>query len=173
MIKSLQLIIIGFLLTTALSGCKASIDIFPTKKPTNLGITIAWHKGTVFTADYPTEKLKGSGINLAKRFTPTKADIEIFQSIFIQQVVGHGRSHIGHYKDYPYKASGKHFMQFAGFINERGEKVLHINFLYNQDNAITYEDDYKTVLDGGDHYWQLDVNLTTQQVIDLRVNGVG
>ena len=60
-----------------------------------------------------------------------------------------------------------------GFINTNGEKVIHINYIWNQGAfKMHFEDDYKTVLDGGSHYWQLNVNLTTQKVIDLRVNEV-
>ena len=155
-----------------LFACKASIQILPTKKPTNLAIKIAFRKGTIFTENYSAENLSKKNFAISKRFTPSKTDIEQMLSIMYQQVIGRGKSHVGSYPGYPWDMNmNSYFTQYFGFINNNGEKVIHLNYLWNKGpDKISYESDYITVSNGGKHYWQLDINLTTEKVIDLRVN---
>ena len=107
-------ILVFFLLALLMAGCKASIDIFPTSVPTNLGVKIALRNGTIFTEQYPVSNLGLPGVDLGKRFTPTKANIEETEVVLREQVIGMGKSHVGHYKNYPVGgASNKYFMQYV------------------------------------------------------------
>ncbi len=61
--------------------------------------------------------------------------------------------------------------------------VLHINLFWDKysiidklkgyhDNRLKYNSDYARVFDGGSYYWQVNVNLTKNQLSDLQINGI-
>nr|WP_294791616.1 hypothetical protein [uncultured Mucilaginibacter sp.] len=163
-----HLFAISLLCMLNMFACKPTIQILPTKKPTNIGIKIAFRKGTIFTENYSAENLGKNNFDISKRFT----HIEQMLSIMWQQVIEVGKLHVGSYPGYPWDMNmNGYFTQYFGFINASGEKVIHLNYLWNKGpNKVTYESEYMTVSNGGKLYWQLEINLTTGKVIDLRVN---
>ena len=74
--------------------------------------------------------------------------------------------------------------QYYGFIDKEGNKVLFVNFIWSRysisDRLKGYfkdeSDDWKTqrviVLDGCSHYWSIEVNITKNNLQNIRVNGV-
>ncbi len=173
--KLYQLMSVSWVLISICSSCTTSIKTFPTKKSTNIGVKMGLREGTIFTAEYAPRILDLPGIDIKKRFTPSKEDVEETERILREQVIGVGKSHRNHYPKYPVnKNLNSYFMQYLGFTTAKGEKIIHVNFLRNKGTSkykLNFDDDYETMFGGGDDYWQLDINLTTQQVIDLRVNG--
>jgi hypothetical protein len=67
---------------------------------------------------------------------------------------------------------GKYFRQYIPVINENGEKEIWMNFSCN-----TQENDrWKTgllppVMDGGNCYFSIKINLTKETYSDLKING--
>lgn len=168
----LQVVLIALIAISL--GCKVAVRTFSTKIATNIGVEMGFRKGVIFTADYPILHLALPGVDPSKRFTPTKKDIEETNSIFREQVIGSGKAHLNHYENYPVGINlNKYFMQYVGFINARGEKVIHINYVWKERDVDYFNSEYLNINDGGNHYWQLNINLSAHKVINLWVNGMG
>lgn len=71
--------------------------------------------------------------------------------------------------------------QYVGYVNENGEKVIHINFLpktYSEigmDNVErkVWKERWIEMEDGGSSYWQIKYSLKTKSFFDFFVNGNG
>ncbi|MGB3180491.1 MAG: hypothetical protein WBB45_03830 [Cyclobacteriaceae bacterium] len=66
----------------------------------------------------------------------------------------------------------KYVRQYIGYINTSGERIILVNMLWAQD--IDYEgldNDYILVFDGCSHYWKVKVNLSSDKIFDLEING--
>lgn len=60
--------------------------------------------------------------------------------------------------------------QYWPIINENGEKVVWINF-FCSDNEPISTDNIVRVLDGGNCYFNIKINLTKKQYTELNING--
>lgn len=66
----------------------------------------------------------------------------------------------------------KYIRQYVGVINENGDKVLWLNFVWKSGaDKKRLSEDIETVLDGCSHYWNIKVDIDKEVVYDLRVNG--
>jgi hypothetical protein len=163
--------IIGLLIL--LSGCKASISIFSTETTTNLGLKVAYRKGVIFTDRYVVKDPDIIGYNPANRFTPTKDDIEKVQVIY-RPLGAHGKPNNPNYRPPIVDGTrGPYFMQCVGFINLKGDRIIHINYHVNRSDSkqqqFKYEDDYMPINDRpGD--WQVDFDLTIMTLRNLKIN---
>jgi hypothetical protein len=67
----------------------------------------------------------------------------------------------------------KYYKQIIAVVNSKGEKEVWVNCLC----SIYYSPDWKTqsfmILDGGSCFFNLKINLSTNTVYDLMINGVG
>ena len=61
--------------------------------------------------------------------------------------------------------------QYVPVINQKGEKIIWINFFCQDSNSVNWKIDIPIVADGGNCYFNLKINLTTKQYSDLRING--
>jgi hypothetical protein len=52
-----------------------------------------------------------------------------------------------------------------------GDKAIHINLVWNENKAIGVDSDYVLAADDENRNWQVDINLTNQKVIDVKVKG--
>jgi hypothetical protein len=120
-----------------------------------------------------------------KKFTPTKQDIILAEQILKQQIEKANNPKFNQFgrRQYIHRNLNKYFRQYAGFINENGDRVIHINFYWDRfnifdrlkgdwDGRLDYTSDYAVVMDGGYRYWNVNVNLTTKSLYNLSVNGV-
>ena len=86
-------------------------------------------------------------------------------------------NHNNHYKDDPeaFEQWGleldKYKRQYVPVINQKGEKVIWMNFFCKNSNIKNQENEILLVLDGGNCYFNLKINLTTKQYSNLEVNG--
>ncbi len=172
-------------MATLLFGCKASIVTFQTSDPQKVGIKTTKFRGTAFDSSYSNEKLFLPATFTLKKFTPTKQDIVLAEQILKQQIekANHRRMNQVGRKQYIHQNLNKYFRQYAGFINENGDRVIHINFYWDKytvfdrvkgywDNRLEYTSDYTVVMDGGSRFWNVNVNLITKTLYNLSVNGV-
>lgn len=67
----------------------------------------------------------------------------------------------------------KYCRQYFGFINTKGEKVVWINMFWNRDFNDKAKYELISVNDGCSYYWNIEVNITTQTLSNLKVNGKG
>lgn len=68
----------------------------------------------------------------------------------------------------------KYLRQYFGYTNAKGEKVICINAFWNDvenKSDSHWLNDIVDVLDGGNSYWRIKINLTTHQLFDFTVNG--
>ncbi|MGY5353441.1 hypothetical protein [Wenyingzhuangia sp. IMCC45467] len=61
--------------------------------------------------------------------------------------------------------------QYVPIINEKGEKKVWINFFCDNFGADNWKTEIVEVLDGGNCYYSIKINLKTKQYYDLRING--
>ena len=168
-----------------LDGCKTTIKTFATTDKDKIGVKSNKFRGTIFKSSYPQDKLFISSVDSINRFTPTENEIKLAETILKQQIEKLNNPRINQFgkKQYIDKNLNKYFRQYVGFINDKGHKLIHINFYWDKytlfdrlkgydDQRRDYTSDFSMVLDGGSHYWNVNVNLTTNKLERLEVNGV-
>lgn len=80
------------------------------------------------------------------------------------------------YERYPiiYKNFDKYVRQYYGIYNEKGEKILMVDFLWRED---AYEIGWKCarimIADGGSFFWHISVNMKKKKCFNYRINGIG
>ncbi len=76
-----------------------------------------------------------------------------------------------------------YFRQYVGIVNDKGQRVVHINFYWNKyglldrlkgfaDRRLDHDSDYTVVFDGCSHYWQINVNFEEKKLSNLMINGI-
>ena len=71
------------------------------------------------------------------------------------------------------KYLNKYFRQYFGFINNRGENVVWINMFWNKDLNENAKHNLIIVSDGCSYYWDIEVNIATEALKNLAINGNG
>jgi len=61
--------------------------------------------------------------------------------------------------------------QYVAVINEKGEKEVWVNFFCDDWESDNWKSDIMMVLDGGNCYFNLKVNLTNKSYSELGING--
>lgn len=85
--------------------------------------------------------------------------------------------HNREYPEYPWKETGYELStdgfkrQYVPAINEIGQKIIWINFFCDDWGNEQWKSEIITVLDGGNCYFQIMVNLATKSYSELGVNG--
>lgn len=109
-----------------------------------------------------------------KRFTPTKAQIDLAETelrINLKQI----NSRKINQTSSPIidKNLKKYRRQYFGYIDENGDEILIINSFWKErkDKKEVWLNDYIRVLDGGSYYWGIKYNITKKKLFELIVNG--
>ena len=178
-----SLIIISVL--TLLFSCRTSIKTFQTTDTNKIGVKSNNFRGTIFTSSYSNSFFIPASDTL-KRFTPTKEDIVLAETILKNQIEKVNASRMNQFgrRQYIHKNLNKYFRQYVGLINEQGNRVIHINLSWDRftifdrikgfsDSRLDFTSDYSMTLDGGSYYWNVNVDLTAKALYGLSVNGVG
>jgi len=71
------------------------------------------------------------------------------------------------------KNPSRFYKQFVAVINSKGEKEVWVNCFCSVENEPNWKTAIVGVLDGGSCYFNFKVNLTTNTLYDLTINGVG
>lgn len=179
-----KLLILIFLATLLLS-CKTSIETFQTNDKDKIGVKSNKFRGTIFKSTYQKDKVYIAVTDSIKTFTPSIQDVTLAESILKEQIENANRSHINQLEKRQYidRNMNKYFRQYIGFINNKDERIVHINFHWDRftlmdrikgywDDRLDYTSDFSLVLDGGSRYWKVNVNLTTKTLYGLSVNGL-
>ena len=109
------------------------------------------------------------------RFTPTKEEVFKAENALKSKLkyinnplINQSSSTIIH------KNLKKYKRQYFGYINDKGEKVLYINSLWSKsvkENHWHWLNEIIWISDGGSHYWNIEYNLETEELMNLSVNG--
>ncbi len=110
------------------------------------------------------------------RFTPTDAEIAEAERIIQKRIAYVNRDHYNQGGMCPVidEHMRMYRRQYVGFTNDRGDHVIWVNFLW--DDELTDErlaSDILLTTGGCGHFWHLKCNLNTTKVYSLEVNGDG
>lgn len=73
-----------------------------------------------------------------------------------------------------HKNLNKYVRQYVGFINDNGDKIIWINFLWQK--GMLQEElkkDIISISDGCSYYWNIEVNIDSHNLTNMQVNGRG
>jgi hypothetical protein len=161
------------------------METIQTGDANKIGVKSNKFRGTIFTHSYQTDKLFITKVDSANRFTPTKENIKLAESILQEQISEANKRHVNQFgkRQYIDRNLNKYFRQYVGYLNENGDRTIHISFHWDKftitdrikgywDDRLNYTSDYSIVFDGGSRYWSVNVNLTSKTLFGLSVNGV-
>ena len=170
---------------TLLISCRSTIATFQTSDASKIGIKSNRFRGTLFTVSYQSDNLFLKSVDSLNRFTPTKLDILLAEKILSEHIREANKNRINqfHKRQYIDKNLNKYFRQYIGYIDKKGDRSIHINFIWDRfslidrlkgywDGRLDYTSDYSIVFDGGSRYWSIEVNLISKKLYGLAVNGV-
>ncbi len=148
----MRILIVIFLSIWSISSCYS-------QNSNTIKISERKYTGYIFPADYD------EGFGTYGRITPSAEDIRQAESIL---------STLFDKKPYYKKLIRKNYIrQYLGYYLN-GDTILYIN-LFKKRAAKRWGNSYQKellhVLDGGDSYWQVRINLTKKKVIEYNING--
>lgn len=171
---------------TLLISCRTSIDTIQTSDKNKVGVKSSKFRGTLFTNSYPSDSLFIENTESVIRFSPTAMDIALAESIVKKQLRETNKIRLNQIgkRQYIHRNLDKYFRQYVGFVNNKGDRIIHINFHWDRytlmdkmngywDTRLDYTSGYSIVFDGGSKYWNVNVNLTSKTLYGLYVNGFG
>lgn len=125
--------------------------------------------GEVFKENFDSNEIDKS----LKRFTPTIEEINQAEIILSNNFKKENKSKDGKFIS---RNLNDYKRQYIGFLNSNGDKILYISFFLDkkskkQDDQF-WKEDYKMILDGGASYWIARINLKTNKLENIAINGV-
>lgn len=121
-------------------------------------VKTAAYQGYIFPSDNPSYMFAG------KRFMPSQLSVGMAERILTEQWRKAGGERIS-------KELSTYVRQYVGYTNEKGEKIIWINFVHEPTPGYELDKAIYEMKDGGDSFWNVKVNLTTHQLFELNVNG--
>jgi len=121
-----------------------------------------------------------------ERFTPTIDDIQKTERILEQNLKEANKSRTNQVDNCPviHKKLKSYRRQYFGYIDSSGKKIIYITFNwdrysifdrlrgYYKDESENWKKEKEMVLDGCSYHWEIKINLDTEEVFELGVNGV-
>ena len=112
--------------------------------------------------------------NQQARYTPEEQDVLLAERIIKDglAVVNSPMDNQGGGCPVIHKNLKKYIRQYVGFVNEAGEKVIWINFIWKSNaDEKRLANDIESALDGCSHYWNIKVNIGKSTLYELNING--
>jgi hypothetical protein len=108
------------------------------------------------------------------RYTPSTADIEEAEYVLRKKLKLAKWPELNRVDDCPiiHEKLGKYCRQYVGFINAAGHKVVWISFLWDKHVHESVSRDIISVRDGCSYYWNVEINIDTEELDNLQVNGI-
>jgi hypothetical protein len=100
------------------------------------------------------------------RWKPTKIDIKIIEKLIRETYKTSWNELI------KLKKLSKYRRQYFGYINNKGERIIWVNYICGCQYRKELKSNSIVVFDGGNCYWNVRVNIDTMEVFDFSVNGV-
>tara|TARA_R110002074_G_C12161220_1_gene631235 strand:+ start:54 stop:569 length:516 start_codon:yes stop_codon:yes gene_type:complete len=141
-------------------------------------------EGAIFPKTY--DILLTENPSIEKRFTPTKEEIVELENQLRSQIKKINKNKPNQGKGYGpiiHKRLKKYDRQYIGFIDQYGQRVIHVNFIWNgysiweSIRGWTKPDDswkkeWQIVFDGGSRFWNINYIIDKKEFVDFQVNGV-
>jgi hypothetical protein len=130
------------------------------------------YKGYVFDTSYFVLKSIKEQVSRAVLFCD---EIKIAEGILKSNLAALNAGRINQTKGFPNinKKLYKYLRQYFGFINAKGEKIIWMNMFWNKELDDRSRHELISVNDGCSYYWNIEVNLTTHSLSNLKINGNG
>jgi hypothetical protein len=128
-------------------------------------------KGIIFSADYELPIFDRAD---KSRFTPSVDEVMKFEKELERRIkeINKNRPNQGrHYGPIIDKNLAKYIRQYAGFINDKGGKVIHAGLNWKR-NDEEWKTDFILVFDGGSYHWTIRYNLDKDEFFHFGVNGI-
>ena len=164
-----------------LVSCKSSFKIV--EQPTRYSTVIK--KGRVTGVIF-----KGNGdsflrIEDKERFTPTIAEIEKAEQILKMKLETVNEQRMNQVDNCPiiHKKLKSYRRQYFGYIEDNGNKIIYTTFNWDRytasdrllgyyDESENWKQEKEIVMDGCSYHWEIKINLDTEELFDLGVNGL-
>jgi hypothetical protein len=128
-------------------------------------------KGIIFSVDYELPRFNDTDKG---RFTPTIDEVIKFENELRRRIkeINKNRPNQGrHYGPIIDKKLSKYSRQYAGFINDKGERIIHVGLNWKR-NDETWKNNFVLVFDGGSYHWTIRYNLDKDEFFHFGVNGI-
>jgi len=127
-------------------------------------------KGYIFDQEYDVTWINGITKN---RFTPTKEEIIKGEEILKENLKAINVNMPNQGDECPiiHKKIKKYNRQYVGYIDEEGNKIIWVNFIWEKNCPENWNKELVDVFDGCSHYWNIKINLDKESLLDLNVNG--
>jgi len=177
--KKLIIISILFLLVS----CKPTFEVI--ENPTEYSTVI--EKGRVTGVIFSEDGLCFLCLENEERFTPTVDDIEKAEDILKQKLETINSQRINQFDNCPVIHKNLKFYrrQYFGYINSDGNRIIYTTFNWDRytiknrikghykDESDKWKREKEMVLDGCSYHWEIKINLDTEELFELDVNGLG
>tara|TARA_Y100000589_G_scaffold327592_1_gene369755 strand:- start:796 stop:1302 length:507 start_codon:yes stop_codon:yes gene_type:complete len=131
---------------------------------------------TIITDSSYTKFMIGKQFSL---WSPNKENIEKVDSILVKAINDNVFYSL---KSKDISEIHKFYRQYLCYIDGKGEKIIFINSMcdlsdyineYDNSEKNDWKNEMLKIADGGDCYWNIKINLTTNEYFDLRINTEG
>ncbi len=126
-------------------------------------------EGVIFTKDYDS----GAYINKRnKEFTPTINEIILAEKLLYKNLDTINNK----WASSVHKNLKTYLRQYFGYINVNGERIIYIYAFRKKDLPELRKQWLQNLImveDGGDNYWQIEINLNTKKLLSFGINSVG
>lgn len=163
----------ALILTLIAIGASAQEYIEPVEKWKAAEIWGINYHGWIFHQDWEVDFTVE---NQDGRFSPTDAEIAEAERLIQKRIDYVNRDHYNQEGMCPIidEHMRKYRRQYVGFTNDRGDHIIWVNFLWDDDlTDDRLASDIILTRGGCAHYWHLKCNLATRQVYGLEVNESG
>jgi hypothetical protein len=122
-----------------------------------------------------------------KRFTPSLAEIKIAENILKKNIrkINAKKMNQGNGCPVIHRNLNIYRRQYFGYFNEKNERVIFVTFNKSKltviekikgfqiDESDNWKKEKENWFDGCSKHWEIKINLTTKELFDFGINGVG
>ncbi len=107
------------------------------------------------------------------RYTLTPENVSQVEKIITEKIKTLNKERINQGNECPIidKNLRKYKRQYVGFTNIKEEVVVWANFVWKNSHKDQLDKEIIYGSDGCSHFWNVKVNITTQELFDLQING--
>ncbi|MCB2195382.1 MAG: hypothetical protein KQH79_05960 [Bacteroidetes bacterium] len=117
-----------------------------------------------------TSQLKWICDSIVHFWSPTKEQLMAVESI-LEKAIKENHDH--YWTHLSINSVKEYYRQYSFFIDQYNDKIVYINaFCGEPKYPCDWKNEFMDVLDGGDCYWSIQINLTKESYFDFIVNGV-
>jgi len=128
-------------------------------------------KGVIFSTVYELPIFDHAD---KSRFTPTVDEVMKFEKELEKRIkeINKNRPNQGrHHGPIIDKNLSRYGRQYAGFVNDKGERIIHVGLNWKRHDE-EWKTDFILVFDGGSYHWTIRYNLDKDEFFHFGVNGI-